>query len=780
MAAWWLWVRSDAGRRRRPALVLALLVLVAGGVTMAAAVGGRRNGTAVERAAALTSPGDGWVLLNQPGFDWDTVRDLPEVVTVAEFPVTFFQIEGHPDLEEAWPPASPEGTTELEVPILMEGRLPDPQQVDEVAISPGAQGQGIDIGDHLTIAMLTPEAMTAAFSGQDPGNAPGPKQTVEVVGVTKGSFFSGDLQTTYAFYDRYRANLTPAIGYVNAVVKLRNGAADLPKLQADVTKLAGRPAEVRDASADLKRITAATHLERDALYGFAAAAALAALVLVGQAVVRMVAASIDEVPQLVALGFTRRSAAAAIGTLPAAAAVAGSFGAAVLAYLVSGLFPIGVGRQAEAHPGRHVDWTVVGPGLALLVVLSLVGVLAIARLALRTPRRRAPTTESRLVAQVAAADTPVPLALGVRLALDRGDGRSAVPVRPALVGSVVGVLGVVAALTFGVGLQRASTDARLFGQSFDGGIIGVGEDITPPGTVEALVTQPDIEMVTEIRNAVLSIDGRDVSLFGMRTLTGDLGVRAVRGRLPRGADEIAFAPSDLDALDLDIGDRVRLDDFDATLTVTGEVFSPEISHTSYFEGAQVTDDALRRFVPTDDGLKFHDYVLRFKPGTNVNAAIERLNQDLTAGQLEPPPPTEYQENLKGVRSVPMALGGFLALLAVGAVGHALASTVRRRRHDLAVLRVIGLTRRQARATVAWQATTLAAIGLVFGVPFGVALGRTLWQVVAERTPLLYVAPVALVALVLVPPGAIAVCNAIAAWPAHVAARLRPAESLRVE
>ena len=77
--------------------------------------------------------------------------------------------------------------------------------------------------------------------------------------------------------------------------------------------------------------------------------------------------------------------------------------------------------------------------------------------------------------------------------------------------------------------------------------------------------------------------------------------------------------------------------------------------------------------------------------------------------------------------LPLALGAFLALLAIGAVGHALSIAVRRRRHELAVLRALGLTRRQSRLVIATQASLLAVIGLAFGIPLGVALGRTLWR-----------------------------------------------------
>ena len=59
-------------------------------------------------------------------------------------------------------------------------------------------------------------------------------------------------------------------------------------------------------------------------------------------------------------------------------------------------------------------------------------------------------------------------------------------------------------------------------------------------------------------------------------------------------------------------------------------------------------------------------------------------------------------------ALPLALSAFLAVLAVGAVGHALSIAVRRRRHELAVLRALGLTRRQSRLVIVTQASLLAA------------------------------------------------------------------------
>lgn len=130
--------------------------------------------------------------------------------------------------------------------------------------------------------------------------------------------------------------------------------------------------------------------------------------------------------------------------------------------------------------------------------------------------------------------------------------------------------------------------------------------------------------------------------------------------------------------------------------------------------------------------------------------------------------------------LPLVLSGFLALLAVGAVGHALVIAIRRRHHELAVLRALGLTQWQSRLVIATQATVLAMIGLVFGVPLGVALGRALWRAAAGMTPLAYRPPLAVWALLLAGPLALLPANLLAAWPGQRAARLRTGEALRAE
>jgi ABC-type antimicrobial peptide transport system permease subunit len=182
--------------------------------------------------------------------------------------------------------------------------------------------------------------------------------------------------------------------------------------------------------------------------------------------------------------------------------------------------------------------------------------------------------------------------------------------------------------------------------------------------------------------------------------------------------------------------------------------------------------------PNDNG---EDYLLvRWRDGIDVPAAqrrISKLDPDLFS---QPAILPTAVADLSRIDDLPLALGAFFALLACATVAHALVTTVRRRRHDLAVLRAMGFTRRQTRSAIAWQSTLLAIVGLVVGVPVGIAVGRITWRWLADDFPIVYVPPVALLAVVGVGLISIAVANALAAGPAHAATRIRPAEALRVE
>ncbi len=112
------------------------------------------------------------------------------------------------------------------------------------------------------------------------------------------------------------------------------------------------------------------------------------------------------------------------------------------------------------------------------------------------------------------------------------------------------------------------------------------------------------------------------------------------------------------------------------------------------------------------------------------------------------------------------------------MGHALVSSVRRRRGELALLKTFGFSRRQVRTSVAWQATALAGVGLALGIPIGLALGNVVWRAVAEGVGIATATSVPVVALVLMVPAALLAVGLVAFVPARSAARTIPAAALR--
>ena len=112
--------------------------------------------------------------------------------------------------------------------------------------------------------------------------------------------------------------------------------------------------------------------------------------------------------------------------------------------------------------------------------------------------------------------------------------------------------------------------------------------------------------------------------------------------------------------------------------------------------------------------------------------------------------------------------------------HLLLVSVARRRTETGLLKVLGFVRGQVAAAVCWQATTVALVGIVIGMPAGVAAGRVAWRVFATNlgvVPVPVAEPLLLAGLAA---AVLAAANLLAAIPALLAARSRPGELLRTE
>jgi ABC-type antimicrobial peptide transport system permease subunit len=115
-----------------------------------------------------------------------------------------------------------------------------------------------------------------------------------------------------------------------------------------------------------------------------------------------------------------------------------------------------------------------------------------------------------------------------------------------------------------------------------------------------------------------------------------------------------------------------------------------------------------------------------------------------------------------------------------AIAHALFMTVRYRRHELAVLRALGFARRQVRATIAWEATTMTVVGLLIGIPLGILVGRVVWNAVAHGLGIAATPDLGALTLLLVVVGALVCVNLLALGASAFATRIKPGPALAVE
>jgi ABC-type antimicrobial peptide transport system permease subunit len=104
--------------------------------------------------------------------------------------------------------------------------------------------------------------------------------------------------------------------------------------------------------------------------------------------------------------------------------------------------------------------------------------------------------------------------------------------------------------------------------------------------------------------------------------------------------------------------------------------------------------------------------------------------------------------------------------------------VARRRQEVGLLKVVGFVNGQVVSTVAWQATTLAVVGIVIGVPSGIVVGRVVWLAFANNLGVVPVSVVPVWLIGLLVAGVLVVSNLIAVAPALVATRSKPRDLLR--
>jgi FtsX-like permease family len=393
---------------------------------------------------------------------------------------------------------------------------------------------------------------------------------------------------------------------------------------------------------------------------------------------------------------------------------------------------------------------------------------------------------SQVVAALAAAGLPPTAVTGTMLALEPGRGRTAVPIRSAITAAAGAVCALTVAATFSASMLRLLGDPLAYGVSWD---VSVGNFADPQGAelaAKKLAANPAVAayagIVTGLEDPL--IDGRSVQIIALAPGKGELPPVVVEGRAPTQPDEIALGSVTMRTLGKQIGETVVATTAGASrrLRVVGRlIVSTGDSNAAVTpgRGAIAHVDLWRHLSPPGTPISPGSYFVRLDPASDRRRAIEQLQHDFPNTVLFPLKPPDIT-NLERVGYLPGLLASLVALLALGTTAHALITSVRRRRRDLAILKTLGFTRGQVSQTVAWQATTFALIAALAGLPVGMAIGRWAWRLVADQLGVAAGPVVPTASVLAIAVGALLAANLAAAGPGWVAARIRPAIVLRSE
>lgn len=809
MGAIWLVFRAEFRQRWRSWIALGLLVGLVGGAVLAAVVAGRRTASAFPRFVAAHGYDTAvYALQPEPG--------LAKFAEVESVTPTVGAINGKPTCRctaRASARSLPLSTNNFgiqeiapsdlpHVVQLVSGRFPRRGDPWEVLASFTAQRDlGMGIGSVVHVPLFGPSQTVAIISTS--GITPvGPTVDLRVVGIEAsiGDFPTGSPSYSVFTSPAFARLVNPKILTGDAYyVRLRHGAADLARFSGDAGSLGGFVADLDTGSATVQ---SSLHPEAVGWWVLAIVAGVAGLAIAGQAVARQAIVSSDDFPAFAALG-TRPRQLAAIGVARAAVVgVVGALVSVVLAGALSPLTPVGEARVADPSPGFSLDPLVLPLGaLAVAVVVVGLGLWPAIRAARVSDAHvdLAPGRPSRVVAALASTGAPPAALIGVRHALERGRGRGAVPVGTALLGTVLALVALCGTAVFGASLSHLTATPDLYGDAYQVWFNGGGSAVKQGHLLSSLQHDPAVGRITLGVASQYQIDGLNVAgVAGTPVKGGKLLLTTIDGHMPDADGQVAMATTTMRQVGAHIGSVVRIavpaasgGTRTAAFRVVGTTsFPPDFPGGGLGRGAVLTIGGLEdASCPAGPGRsacraaleQSLNFVLLVGtvPGPAGRAAVARYVADYPGLAALPQTPAELV-NFGETVNFPLILGVALAVFGSTTLVHLLVVSVTRRRREMGLLKALGFVPRQLGSAVCWQATTIAVVGTVVGVPLGIAAGHVVWRAFATNLGFVAVPFVTAWVIVALAVGAVVLANVFALGPALAAGRGSAGRLLRTE
>jgi hypothetical protein len=499
---------------------------------------------------------------------------------------------------------------------------------------------------------------------------------------------------------------------------------------------------------------------------------------------------------------TRSERAVSGGIGGAIGVVAGMVLAVGGAVALSPLAPVGPVRQFDPARGVSFDSTVLLGGGLLMTALLLALAGGLAWLALRPATGGPGARPSALANAAVSAGLPTTAALGIRYALQPAPGRQRGSVRANLIGSIVAVTAVITAAVFGASLNGLVSHPVRYGWNWNVLVQSQGGygDWYGYNIDKLMDAQPGIRGWSTFAFTQLPIDGQSVPVLGIATHGDVVEPPTVSGRRLDGPDQIELGATSLRQLGKHVGDTVVVGTGATArhLKIVGAVTLPSIGvsladHVSLGHGALLPEHTLLSIENFFQG-KVSEAAFTALPSTLAidlppGAAAHPIVRRILAAEPDGVPGGMYQihpvlaaalVNDKQMGDQPITLAVVLAVAMILSVWATVQASTRRRRRDLAMMKALGMTRRQVRAIVLWQSSTILVISAVLGLVLGWAAGHLVWSAYTSSlgVPAGTVLPLGVVLLgllILVVAG-----DALTALPAELAARAPSGSLLRRE
>lgn len=750
--------RTQLRRRWRAMLLLAILLGVVVGLSSALVAGARRSSTVVSRYFGAGQKYDAVVYDQAWSLNREDVLALPGVVRADASSYVGLMAATGPGAEPTDGINGVAVTWSAKDPTmqLQRGRVPTDSELDAVMVNEEFVRQfGLSVGDTVDTRAFGLEQADEVSSGvYDPS---GPRFRFRIAGVLRtiqdialdevhslGGSAHGNANAMLISNDFYEAHKGEFLNFgATYQVVLRDGERGAASLQDAITAATAntaKPPQVFPPSSsitfqDVSRrvaLDAPVDLETTALLALAIGIALVGAIVTALILRTEQRAHDDDAPTLRALGSSRGQlgAAAALRVLPVA--IGGVVIGLALALSLSARFPVGIGRELELDPGFEADTFVLiaSAVLAIVFVVGLAFALGASRVAADDDSARRATVAERLGRMGA----PIGLVLGAYLAFARGRRARPTPSRQAIAGGAALLAIVVTLAIYVAGVDRLYSVRAAHGWRWDAAIGNVNFPLAKD-TSKRLAADADVRSVTPVTYGQAELDGESTEVLAFDP-AGDRPPDVIAGRLPRSAQEIALGAGMLDRLDVRIGSTVRLSledsEFELTraartrrLEVVGQTLSPVFGESDAASIGVVTLDAIE----AAGGDANPKIVLVEVAGRDRRATLARLDRRYTE-EIETDFVPAQIVNRHRVRNLPLIGLALAAAMGMIVLLYVLALTIRLRRHDLAVIRAIGLPARQLRRLLAWEGSIVIFAAFAVGIPLGLLTGAALWRRVA--------------------------------------------------